>query len=150
MTTNEVLTRHNFVSKLLLKDGDKELSRDLKVKVMGMRIEYGKIRKQFDEDVQEFVKGLNSDKLTELQQKGDRTEAEEKELQELTDKLNGDYRAYVESRLKEEVTVSDKNFTEDDYAELVEVNAGNDVEINGTKLQATDFLEILYTLFFDE
>ena len=81
MTTNEVLTRHNFVSKLLLKDGDKELSRDLKVKVMGMRIEYGKIRKQFDEDVQEFVKGLNSDRLTELQQKGDRTEAEEKELQ---------------------------------------------------------------------
>ena len=150
MTTNEVLTRHNFVSKLLLKDGDKELSRDLKVKVMGMRIEYGKIRKQFDEDVQEFVKGLNSDKLTELQQKGDRTEAEEKELQELTDKLNGDYRAYVESRLKEEVIVSDKKFTEDDYAELVEVNAGNDVEINGTKLQATDFLEILYTLFFDE
>ena len=150
MTTNEVLTRHNFVSKLLLKDGDKELSRDLKVKVMGMRIEYGKIRKQFDEDVQEFVKGLNSDKLTELQQKGDRTEAEEKELQELTDKLNGDYRAYVESRLKEEVTVSDRNFTEADYAELVEVNAGNDVEINGTKLQATDFLEILYTLFFAE
>ena len=150
MTTREVLTRHNFVSKLLLKDGDKELSRDLKVKVMGMRIEYGKIRKQFDEDVQEFVKGLNSDKLTELQQKGDRTEAEEKELQELTDKLNGDYRAYVESRLKEEVTVSDRNFTEADYAELVEVNAGNDVEINGTKLQATDFLEILYTLFFDE
>ena len=150
MTTNEVLTRHNFVSKLLLKDGDKELSRDLKVKVMGMRIEDGKIRKQFDEDVQEFVKSLNSDKLTELQQKGDRTEAEEKELQELTDKLNGDYRAYVESRLKEEVTVSDRNFTEADYAELVEVNAGNDVEINGTKLQATDFLEILYTLFFEE
>ena len=150
MTTNEVLTRHNFVSKLLLKDGDKELSRDLKVKVMGMRIEYGKIRKQFDEDVQEFVKGLNSDKLTELQQKGDRTEAEEKELQELTDKLNGDYRAYVDSRLKEDVAVSDKKFTEDDYAELVEVNAGNDVEINGTKLQATDFLEILYTLFFEE
>ena len=51
MTTNEVLTRHNFVSKLLLKDGDKELSRDLKVKVMGMRIEYGKIRKHFEEDV---------------------------------------------------------------------------------------------------
>lgn len=150
MTTNEVLTRHNFVSKLLLKDGDKELSRDLKVKVMGMRIEYGKIRKQFDEDVQEFVKSLNSDKLTELQQKSDRTEAEEKELQELTDKLNGDYRAYVDSRLKEEVTVSDKKFTEADYAELVEVNAGNDVEINGTKLQATDFLEILYTLFFEE
>ena len=150
MTTNEVLTRHNFVSKLLLKDGDKELSRDLKVKVMGMRIEYGKIRKQFDEDVQEFVKGLNSDKLTELQQKGDRTEAEEKELQELTDKLNGDYRACVDSRLKEDVAVSDKKFAEDDYAELVEVNAGNDVEINGTKLQATDFLEILYTLFFEE
>ena len=45
MTTNEVLTRHNFVSKLLLKSDSAELSRDLKVKVMSMRIEYGKVRK---------------------------------------------------------------------------------------------------------
>ena len=150
MTTNEVLTRHNFVSKLLLKNDHTELSRDLKVKVMSMRIEYGKVRKQFDEDLQEFVKNINSTRYNELQSKADRTDAENVELQELTDKINGDYQAYVNSRLQEEVTISDKKFTEEDYAEIVEVNAGNDVEINNTKLDAADFLEIFYTLFFTD
>jgi hypothetical protein len=150
MTTNEVLTRHNFVSKLLLKNDHAELSRDLKVKVMSMRIEYGKVRKQFDEDLQEFVKNINNERFSELQGKLDRTEEENKELQELTDKINGDYQAYVNARLKEEVSISDKKFTEEDYAEIVEVNAGNDVEINNTKLDAADFLEIFYTLFFTD
>lgn len=150
MTTNEVLTRHNFVSKLLLKSDSAELSRDLKVKVMSMRIEYGKVRKQFDEDLQEFVKGLNTTRFNELQVKPDKTPEEQAELQELTDKINGDYQAYVNSRLQEEVVISDKKFTEEDYAEIVEVNAGNDVEINNTKLDAADFLEIFYTLFFTD
>ena len=37
--------------------------------------------------------------------------------------------------------------TQDEYNEILEVNAGNDVEINGTKLTAPDFLEVLYSLF---
>lgn len=150
MTTNEVLTKQNFLSKLLLKNEHAELSRDLKVKVMAMRIEYGKIRKQFDADIQEFVKDLAPARFTELQQKVDRTEEENKELQTLTDKINSDYAAYVTERSKEEVTVSDRHFTEDDFAEIIEVNADNDVEINNVKLNAGDFLEIFHTLFLED
>ena len=36
---------------------------------------------------------------------------------------------------------------EDDYTDIVEVNAGNDVEINGNSIKAVDFLEIIYDLF---
>lgn len=149
MTTNEVLTRQNFLTKLVLKDGNGELSKDLKVKVMKMRIEYAKVRKAFDEDIQEFVKDLAPERFKELQQKEERTEEETKELQELTDKINSDYNAYVIARGKDEVTVNTTNFTDAEFDELVEVNAGNDVEINGTKLNAADFLEILYSLFVE-
>jgi len=49
----------------------------------------------------------------------------------------------------EEVEVKNKSLTEDEYFELVNVNASNDVEINGTKLSSADFLEILYSLFVE-
>lgn len=152
MTTNEVLIKQNFLTKILLKSGETELNKDLKVKVMAMRIEYAKVRKNFDEDVQEFVKNLSSDRLKELQQipEADRTDDQKIELQQLTDKVNSDYAAYVAERGNETVEVKRKSFTQDEYDQLVEVNADNDVEINGTKLNAADFLEILYSLFVEE
>lgn len=151
MTTNEVLHKQNFLSKVLLKDGDVELSRSLKVKIMAMRIEYAKIRKQFEADLQEFVKELPTDEFRQLQQipEEDRTEEQQTRYQELLDKINGDYNAYVQTRSMEEVEVKNKSLTEDEYFELVNVNASNDVEINGTKLSSADFLEILYSLFVE-
>lgn len=151
MTTNEVLHKQNFLSKVLLKDGDVELSRSLKVKIMAMRIEYAKIRKQFEADLQEFVKDLSTDEFRQLQQipEEDRTEEQQTRYQELLNKINGDYNEYVQTRSMEEVEVKNKSLTEDEYFELVNVNASNDVEINGTKLSSADFLEILYSLFVE-
>lgn len=150
MTTNEVLAKHNFVTKLLLKDGNDELSKALKVKIMKMRIEYAKVRKQFDDDLQEFIKDLAPEEFRELQAKQDRTDEENNRLQELTDKINSDYNTYIIERGKDEVNVNDYHFTEDEYEEIITVNAGNDVEINGTKLNAADYLEILYSLFVND
>ena len=152
MTTNEILTKQNFVTKIVLKNGNTELSKSLKVKVMGMRIEYAKVRKQFDEDVQEFVKGVSTDRFNELNNipEDQRTEEQKTELNELYSKINSEYAEYVTERGKKEVDIKDTKFTEDEYNELVEVNADNDVEINGTKVNAADFLEILYTLFVEE
>jgi hypothetical protein len=44
----------------------------------------------------------------------------------------------------------DDSFTMDEYSDIVDVNSGNDVEINGNKIKATDFLEIIYDLFVKE
>jgi hypothetical protein len=149
MTTNEVLAKHNFITKVAFKDGDSQLSKDLKVKIMAMRIEYGKVRKSFDADIQEFTKELIPAEFTELQQKTDRTEEEDKRLKELTDQINEEYNAYVAKRGQEEVTINHATLTEDEYNEIVEVNAGNDVEINGQHVDSADFLEILYSLFVE-
>mgnify|MGYP007104110978 CR=1 FL=1 len=116
---------------------------------MSHRIEYAKVRKQFDEDTQAFAKELTAGRFNELQQKVEKTEEENEELKKLTDEVNSTFLDYVNGKGLEEVTLNEKKFTEDDFQEILEVNADNDVEINGTKLNAADFLEIFYDLFIN-
>lgn len=146
MTINELMVKHNFITKVLLRDGDKELSKDLKVKLMSMRIELGKIRRQLEEDLQEAVKGLTPDGYQELAAKQDKTEEDKAQLEIWNKQINDEYNAYVDKRGKEEVQI-DTALSKDEFDQIIEVNAGNDVEINGTKLNAADFLEALYSLF---
>ena len=148
MTLNELMLRHNFITKVILRDGDKELSKDLKVKIMGMRIELGKIRKQLEEDMQEAIKGFTPDGYMELIQKVDKSDEDNAQIEAWNKQINDEYNAYVDKRGKEEVQVLAK-LTDEDFNEIVDVNAGNDVEINGAKIQAPDFLEVLYSLFIE-
>lgn len=141
-----MMIKHNFITKVLLRDGDKELSKDLKVKLMGMRIELGKIRKQLEEDLQEAVKELTPKGYQELIMKEDKTEEDKAQVEAWNKQINEEYNAYVDKRGKEEIQI-DTTLSEDEFAQIIEVNAGNDVEINGTKLNAADFLEVLYSLF---
>lgn len=149
MTTNEALIKQNFVSKILLKTDDAELSKSLKVKIMQMRIKLGKVRKEFDEDVQEALKGFTPEGYTEIAQKSERTDEENKKLEDMNKQIQDNYNEFVIKRGQDEV-VLDMKLTEDEYNEILEVNAANDTEINGQKINAADFLEILYTLFVEE
>ena len=141
-----MMVKHNFITKVLLRDGDKELSKDLKVRLMSMRIELGKVRKQLEEDLQEAVKELTPKGYQELIMKENKTEEDKAQVEAWNKQINEEYNAYVDKRGKEEVQI-DTTLSEDDFAQIIEVNAGNDVEINGTKLKAADFLEVLYSLF---
>lgn len=141
-----MMVKHNFITKVLLRDGDKELSKDLKVRLMSMRIELGKVRKQLEEDLQEAVKELTPKDYQELIMKENKTEEDKAQVEAWNKQINEEYNAYVDKRGKEEVQI-DTTLSEDDFAQIIEVNAGNDVEINGTKLNAADFLEVLYSLF---
>ena len=149
MTTNEALVKQNFITKVVLKDENAELSKGLKVKVMTMRIKLAKVRKEFDADVQEAIKGFTPDGYAELAQKTDRTEEENSKLSNWNKQIESEYNEYIRNRGQEEVNI-DTKLTEDEYNEILEVNAGNDVEINGQKLTAADFLEVLYSLFVEE
>lgn len=146
MTVNEVMIKHNFITKVLLRDGDRELSKDLTVKLMSMRIKLGKVRKELEEDLQEVVKNLTPSGYQELIMKIDKTEEDKAQVEAWNKQINEEYNAYVDKRSKEEVDI-DTTITEDEFGEIIEVNAGNDTEINGTKISAADFLEVLYSLF---
>ena len=148
MILNEVLTRQNIISEIELKEGNKELSKELKVRIMRIRLAYNKVKKAFDEDVKEFVEQITTDEYKELAQKQNRTEEEEKKYNELTTKINSDYIEFVNQKGFEEVKETfDDKLNEDEYAEILDVNSGNDVEINGVKIKAADLMEIFYELF---
>jgi hypothetical protein len=38
----------------------------------------------------------------------------------------------------------------DEYSEILDVNSGNDVEINGNKIPAVDFMELFCDMFVQE
>ena len=146
MTINEVMIRHNFINKILFKDDTSSLDKDLKVKIMSMRIEYGKIRKSLEEDLKEFVNSLTTDDMKILASKPDKTPEEINQIQSWNNQIKDEYNTYISKRGKEEVNIINDTFTEDEYNQIVKVNTENDVEINGTHLNAPDFLEVIYNL----
>ena len=150
MILNEILTRQNVFTKIALKDGEKELPKELKIKVMRIRMAYTKVRKAFDAEVQEFMEELITDEFKELSNKSEKTQEEEARLKELTDTINSEYQEYVIQKGQEEVKEIEDSLTMDEYSEILDVNSGNDVEINGNKISAVDFLEIVYDLFVKE
>ena len=151
MILNDVLTRQNVFTKIILKDGDKELSKELKVKVMRIRMAYTKVKKAFDAEVQEFTEELVPEELKNLNSKEERTEEENARMQELTNKVNSEYQEFLIQKGNEEVKDEiEDSFTMAEYSDIVDVNSGNDIEINGNKIQAVDFLEIIYDLFVKE
>lgn len=148
MILNDVLTKQNVITKILLADDTKALPKELKVKVMRIRMSYNKIRKRFDEDTQEFSKQIVSDELRELANKTDKTPEEESKFNELNSKANAEYQEYLIQKGKEEIKdAPEDTFTEEEYADILDVNSEGEYEINGQKVKAADLMEAFYELF---
>lgn len=148
MTLNDVLTKQNVITKILLASDGKELSKELKVKIMRIRMSYNKIKKQFDEDTQEFSKQIVSDELRELANKTDRTPEEETKFNELNNKANSEYQEYLIQKGNEEVKdTTEDTFTEDEYWDILDINSEGEYEINGQKIKAADLMEVFYEIF---
>lgn len=151
MTLNDVLTKQNVITKIVFKDGEKELSKGLKVKIMRIRMAYNKIKKQFDEDTQEFANQIITGELRELSEKTNRTLEEDARFNELNDKTNSEYQEYIiQKGLEEILDVPDDTLSLDEYSDILDVNSGNDVEINGNTIKAADLMEIVFDLFVKE
>lgn len=148
MTLNDVLTKQNVITKILLANDDKALSKSLKVKVMRIRMTYNKIKKQFDEDTQEFSKQIVTEELQNLARKTDRTEEEEARYNELENKANSEYQEYLIQKGKEDISDTvDDTFTEDEFADILDINSEGEYEINGQKIKAADLMEVFYDIF---
>lgn len=115
---------------------------------MRIRMAYNKIKKQFDDDTQEFTNQIISDELRELANKSERTLEEEARFNELNDKTNSEYQEYlIQKGLEEVKDTPDDVITMEEYSDILDVNSGNDVEINGNSVKAADLMEIVFDLF---
>lgn len=151
MNLNDVLTKQNAITKILLKDGDKELSKELKVKIMRFRMAYNKIKNSFDAETREFSESLIPQELKDLYSKSEKTDEDNMKIGELENKVNSEYYEFLKQKGFEEVELTiDDTLTEEEYSDIVEVNAGNDIEFNGRTIKAPDFLEFIYNLFVKE
>lgn len=150
MILNDLLTKQNLLIKLLLDNGNKELPKELKVKIMRIRMAYSKIMKRFEEENKEFSEALITDEFRTLSSLS-RNEEQNKRYIELANKFNSEYKEYLIQKGNEEIIdIIDDTFTIEEYSEIVDVNSGNNIEINGNKILAADFLEIIYELFVKE
>lgn len=150
MILNDLLTKQSLLIKLLLDNGNKELSKELKVKIMRIRMAYSKIMKRFEEENKEFSEALITDEFKTLCSLS-RNEEQNKRYIELVNKFNSEYKEYLIQKGNEEIIDRiDDTFTIEEYSEIVDVNSGNNIEINGNKILAADFLEIIYELFVKE
>ena len=119
MTLNDVLTKQNVITKIILKDGDKELPKELKVKIMRIRMAYNKIKKQFDSDAQEFANQIITDELRELSEKSNRTPEEDARFNELNNKTNSEYQEYlIQKGLEEVLDMPDDTLSLDEYSDI--------------------------------
>lgn len=149
MTLNEILTRQNLITKILLSHGDKELSKELKVKIMRMRMAYNKIKKQFDEESQEFSKQVVSDELRTLANKQDKTEEETAKFEKLSSKANAEYQEFLLQKGNENIEFIDSTFTEEEYADILDINSEGEYDINGHKIKAADLMEAFYGVYMN-
>lgn len=153
MTLNEILLKQSVLAPLLVKSGDDELSKELKVKIVRLRIAFNKIKNQFEDEIKEFSSSLIPEDLKKLQEipEDKRTLEDSKKIEELVDNVNSEYREFLEQKGKEEVTfTADDSFTDNEFDEIISVNAGNDVTVNGNNVKAEELMDSFYALFVDK
>lgn len=148
MTLNEALIRQTFIIHLIVKDDKSELSKDLKVKIMNMRVVLNRLRAEFEDACVKKIEELQSEEFKELAQIQNKSSEEESRFQSSLDKLNADYDDFVTTKGLSQVSF-DTKFTWEEYEDIIEVNAGINPEIDGKILNALDFLEIIYNLFVE-
>lgn len=153
MNFNELATKQNVLNALILKDGNNELGKELKVKIMRLRIAYKKARKQVDEDINEFTQDLLSEDAKVIQQKPEkeRTSEEVAILEAAVNKANVEYKEFLSQKGLEEIPFStNDSFTDEEFDELTDINVGNTVTVNEHEIKAEELLEAFYTLFVTE
>lgn len=148
MTLNEALIRQTFIIHLIVKDDKSELSKDLKVKIMNMRVVLNRLRAEFEDACVKKIEELQSEEFKELAQIQNKSSEEESRFQLSLDKLNADYDDFVTAKGLSQVSFDGK-FMWEEYEDIIEVNAGINPEIDGKILNALDFLEIIYNLFVE-
>ena len=148
MTLNEALIRQTFIIHLIVKDDKSELSKDLKVKIMNMRVVLNRLRAEFEDACVKKIEELQSEEFKGLAQIQNKSSEEESRFQSSLDKLNADYDDFVTTKGLSQVSF-DAKFTWEEYEDIIEVNAGINPEIDGKILNALDFLEIIYNLFVE-
>lgn len=149
MKLNNVLIIQAFVSRILTKNGECELDKDLKFKILDMRIKLSKFKIKFDKDCVEALNFFTPEEYNDLLKIEEKTPEQLNTFSEISKEIGKNYNMFLEKYVDDEVDF-DMSFSIDEYNQIAKVNIDNDVEINGSKFTATDFLETIYNIIVKE
>ena len=147
MTINDILYRLDHIKNILYKDGNNEISKGLKIKLLNYRIKLSKVEKGLNEDIKEFSEIIIPPELNRLMSKSERTIEEDLEIQNMNNKIQDEYEEFLIVRGREEIDIEDLILTEEEYQEIAMVNINHDVEILNNYVSAQDFLICIHNLF---
>lgn len=156
MKLSEAIKKSSILKSVLLAYKNKELSSEIKSRVMMNRIYYGKYRKQFDECVKEAEEALKPEgfdeqmneavslekKVSEKNKGEEVTEemmkealtkeelAQHKNFMAVYGKYNQDLTEFKSQKLDEEIDVEEKKLTQKEFDEILNVNTDDTYKID--------------------
>jgi len=147
MSINDALIRYNLLNFVKYTDEDYSLSRELKVKLIRLKLDLEKTYNDFNSFQQKALEEVKTKRYDELVNKENRTEEENVELQKIVAEINEDLNKIVLKKAEEEVSVNFSYLTNDEYNEFLTVNINNEVTINGVKLSPEEYVSLFYRKF---
>ena len=148
MTINNAVLRYNLIFVMKFIDGEYSLSRELKIKLIRLKLDLEKIRDEFVSFQQKAMEEIKTQEYEELLNKENKTPEEVKHLEEITAELNEELGKLIQEKSNEMVNVKSFDYlTEDEFNQILSVNVENNPIINGSKLDFDTYIELIYKNF---
>lgn len=148
MTINNAVLRYNLISVMKFIDGEYSLSRELKIKLIRLKLDLEKIRDEFVSFQQKAMEEIKTQEYEELLNKENKTPEEVQHLEKITAELNEELGKLIQEKSNEMVNVKSFDYlTEDEFNQILSVNVENNPTINGSKLDFDTYVELIYKSF---
>lgn len=150
MTINDALVRYNILSSLKYKDGDYSLPRELKIKLIKLKLAFEKYYNDFNAYQEKCLEEVKTDEYNTLVaiEEDKRTEEQRNRLAEVVNALNAEMNELLFAKTMEVIDVVEFNYlTEDEFNSVLEVNIENEVNINGTQLDGGAYVDLIHQAF---
>ena len=148
MTINNAVLRYNLIFVMKFIDGEYSLSRELKIKLIRLKLDLEKIRDEFVSFQQKAMEEIKTQEYEELLNKENKTPEEVKHLEEVTAELNEELGKLIQEKSNEMVNVKSFDYlTEEEFNQILSVNVENNPTINGSKLDFDTYIELIYKNF---
>ena len=150
MTNNEFTARRNVLKALVLSNDTKELNKALKVKITKALISYEEVHKQITSEIAKYVNSIIPEAVKQLQIKPSEelSEEDKAKIKEAGEKAEEGYNQFMQEFSQKECSYKDDlSFTEEEFEDIIDINAGKNFSINGHELSFDKYLSIFKTLF---
>ena len=150
MTINDALIRHNILASLKYKDGEYSLPRELKIKLIKLKIALDKVFTDFNTYQEKCLAEVKTDEYNELVaiEEDKRTEEQKKRLEEVVNTLNNEMNELLFNKTMEKVEVPEFTYlTKEEFDSVLEVNIENEAIINGAKLDGGAYVDLIHQAF---